>query len=70
MGLPIAEFVYASDITFETFFFDESQPDNFIINWIWDFGDPTSNEDTISGIADPMWQYPEEGWYTVQLADN
>lgn len=67
MGLPSAEFVYASDITFETFFFDESQPDITITNWMWDFGDPTSNEDTISGISNPMWQYPTEGWYTVQL---
>jgi PKD repeat protein len=66
-GLPTAEFVYASDITFETFFFDESQPDNTIINWMWDFGDPSSSNDTISGIPNPMWQYPEEGWYTVQL---
>jgi len=66
-GLPTAEFVYASDITFETFFFDESQPDNTIINWMWDFGDPTTNDDTISGTPNPMWQYPEEGWYEVQL---
>jgi PKD repeat protein len=66
-GLPTADFIYASDVTYETYFFDESQPDNTIIDWFWDFGDLNSVNDTISGVPNPIWQYSEEGWYTVIL---
>ncbi len=63
---PEAAFTYASDVTLETFFFDESQPANTITSWYWDFGDPTTSLDT-STFAQPMWVYPEEGWYEVYL---
>jgi len=64
---PQADFSYASDTTLETFFTDQSQPSNSIISWFWNFGDPESTLDTISGTPQPMWQYPAEGWYSVFL---
>ncbi|MEZ5148557.1 MAG: PKD domain-containing protein [Bacteroidales bacterium] len=64
---PEANFTYASDVTLESFFFDESQPSNTIIDWYWDFGDPTTSLDTATGTATPTWIYPAEGWYEVYL---
>lgn len=63
---PEAAFTYASDVTLESFFFDESTPGNTITEWYWDFGDPTTSLDT-STAATPNWTYPEEGWYEVYL---
>ena len=67
IGLPHANFAYASDITFETFFYDQSTPDADIVDWFWDFGDLTTTVDTISHVEEPSYIYPEEGWYTVYL---
>lgn len=64
---PVADFSFASDVTLETFFFDQSQPESDLINWYWEFGDPITTEDTASGTPTPMWQYPSEGWFTVYL---
>ncbi|MCB2220544.1 MAG: PKD domain-containing protein [Bacteroidetes bacterium] len=64
---PEAGFTYASDVTLETFFFDESQPSSTIVDWYWDFGDPTTSLDTAAGVAQPMWTYATEGWYNVYL---
>ncbi|MEZ5082976.1 MAG: PKD domain-containing protein [Bacteroidales bacterium] len=67
MGPPIANFQYASDTTLETFFYDISTPAKNIVHWFWDFGDPTTTSDTISGVQNPMYIYPEEGFYEVCL---
>ena len=67
MGPPVANFQYASDTTLETFFFDLSLPSNTIVHWFWDFGDPTTTNDTISGVQNPTYTYPEEGFYEVCL---
>jgi PKD repeat protein len=67
IGPPDADFSYASDTTLETFFEDASLPAQNIVDWRWEFGDPTTTMDTISGIPNPMWEYPEQGWYNVFL---
>ncbi|GAB4326835.1 MAG: hypothetical protein Kow00127_19650 [Bacteroidales bacterium] len=67
MDKPTAQFDYASDVTLETFFYDQSLQPGSIVNWYWDFGDTLSNSDTISGIPQPTYIYPEEGWYQVYL---
>lgn len=67
IGLPVANFVYASDISFETFFYDASTPEENIVDWFWDFGDLTTTSDTISHVAEPSYTFPAEGWYNVYL---
>lgn len=66
-GRPTADFDYASDVSLETYFTDESQPGYSIIDWYWNFGDPTTTLDTVSGTPEPTWQYATEGWYSVFL---
>lgn len=65
--IPVADFDYASDTSFQTSFYDESTPDFRLINWFWDFGDLSTTTDTVSGISDPVYTYPEEGFYEVCL---
>lgn len=64
---PFANFNFASDTSFNTSFFDLSTPGANVVDWFWDFGDPTVTSDTISGVQNPTYTYPEEGFYTACL---
>ena len=66
IGRPVADFNYASSADLQTFFYDESTPDNSITDWYWEFGDPTTITDT-SEEENPDWTYQQEGWYSVYL---
>ena len=49
-----------------TFFEDMSEGNgNEVVSWEWDFGDPTTTEDT-AVIQDPSYNYPSAGTFTVQ----
>jgi PKD repeat protein len=67
MDKPTADFSYGSDVDLNTIFDDESQPSYSIVDWFWNFGDPATTNDTISGTPQPNWQYSAEGWYSVFL---
>lgn len=50
-------------IGLEVHFFNLSTVGN---SFKWDFGDPTTDADT-SSSSSPSYQYPDTGWYTIQL---
>ncbi|MBC8486061.1 MAG: PKD domain-containing protein, partial [Bacteroidetes bacterium] len=67
-AMPLADFDYTSDETLIANFYDESTPDTNIIDWFWDFGNPFTTDDTVSGIQNPIYyDYPTEGYYDVYL---
>ncbi len=66
-ALPHADFDYSVGSGLSIQFTDVSYTESQIINWYWDFGDPIVTDDTISGIQNPIYTYPSEGFYDVFL---
>ncbi len=66
-ALPNADFTYTSGSNLLTYFYDNSYPDTTIVDWYWDFGDLTTNADTLSGDPAPSYIYPDTGIYNVYL---
>jgi PKD repeat protein len=68
---PVAEFTMAATACQEmgVVFHDLSGEDGggAIVNWSWDFGDPTSGVLNFSGDKDPVHSYATAGNYTVTL---
>jgi PKD repeat protein len=49
-------------------FQDLSRPGTAAVNqWLWDFGDPDSEEDNLSNLQNPTHVYNAPGFYTVTL---
>jgi PKD repeat protein len=49
-------------------FQDLSRPGTAAVNqWLWDFGDPDSNDDNLSNLQNPTHIYNAPGFYTVTL---
>jgi PKD repeat protein len=66
-GLPHADFTYVLSPNLRVDFDDDSYTESIILNWYWNFGDPTVTSDTISGNPNPYYVYPYEGFYPVYL---
>ncbi|MEI6748980.1 MAG: PKD domain-containing protein [Bacteroidota bacterium] len=67
--LPVPRFSYSNACSGDTTkYIDESFTINgeLISNWHWNFGDPSSTNDT-SSIQNPTWTYTADGSYTVTL---
>jgi len=65
---PIADFSVSADLgltPLAVHFTNQSQ--GYITSYLWDFGDPTSLDNT-STVANPTHLYAEEGSYTVTLS--
>ncbi|MFX1297575.1 MAG: PKD domain-containing protein [Promethearchaeota archaeon] len=64
---PNADFVYSKNMNTVKFIDISSDPDGFLVNWTWDFGDGN-----ISYQQHPTHQYNNEGEYniTLKVRDN
>ena len=60
----IDDFELCDDLTFT--FFNQSNPDN---EYVWDFGDPTTDDDISIGF-NGQYTYPDTGTYVVTLISN
>jgi PKD repeat protein len=65
--IPQADFVYTTGSDLVTSFSDNSFSEFTIVDWFWDFGDPLSENDTISGEPNPVYIYPYPGYYSVNM---
>ncbi|MEN8225344.1 MAG: PKD domain-containing protein [Bacteroidota bacterium] len=65
---PRAEF-YTDTVCLDTpvSFADQSTPQNEIVSWYWDFGDPASGMQNNSSQQHPEHIFSIEGYYTVSL---
>jgi len=66
--LPLADFsADTACVNFPTQFTDLSLPSGTIINWSWNFGDPSSGAANYSGLQNPQHYYNTPGSYNVTL---
>jgi PKD repeat protein len=69
-ALPHADFSYSIGSGLSTQFTDLSFTESLVVGWFWDFGDLSVTNDTLSGVQNPIYTYPSEGFYDVYLRVN
>jgi len=63
-----SNFAFTNNCEFEpTLFTDNSFAENTIMNWSWDFDDPSSGSDNTSSLQNPVHSFTAPGDYLVQL---